>query len=165
MSEQARIDDLINRGTDHQTKFVYGMITISLGTLALSFQFSITLKYFPFLLITSWIFLFVSILFGGWRLYKQPSVYFVNANILQGGVDLARFRTGNIITSDLRRGWTPEELRTAIANGELKVKKHRETINIISKKAVIAYKSQIILLVIGMFFLGCFTSLNYLKID
>lgn len=130
MSEQQRIDDLITRGTDHQIKFVYGMISLALGTLALSFQFSTKHQLHPSILILSWIVLFVSILLGGWRIYILPSVFFLNANML---------------------------------NNPKFYQKGANKIEDISSKAKWVYKLQIILLLWGLFLLGLFTTLNYLK--
>lgn len=162
MSEQERIDDLINRGTDLQTKFVYGMISIALGTLALSFQFSIKLKYMPYILISSWAILFFSVLLGGWRIYILPSVFFANANILESQWDISKFKQGPIFTPD-RRPWTAEELSSAIDRRKKKVDRNTSEIESINKRAKIIFKLQIGSLIFGLFLLGFFTSLNYLQ--
>lgn len=130
MSDKIRADDLINRGTEHQIKFVYSMITLALGTLALSFQFSTALQYQPGLLISSWTFLFVSVLLGGWRVYIAPGVFFLNAKML----------------------YRPE----TYSSGKTAISK-------LSKISSWVYKIQIFFLVSGMFQLGLFTSINYLK--
>lgn len=162
MSEQIRIDDLVTRGTELQTKFVYGMISIALGTLALSFQFSIKLKHMPIILISSWVILFISLLLGGWRIYILPSVFFANANILQNEWDISKFKQGPIYTSD-RRQWTAEELHTAIDRRKKRVDRNTSEIEAINKIAKIIFKIQIGSLILGLFLLGFFTSLNYLK--
>ena len=164
MSEQQRIDELISKGTNHQAKFVYGMISLALGTLALSFQFSIKLQGFPYCLMSSWIVLFISILLGGWIIYILPTVFFANANILQHEMEISQFRQGPIHTTDLRK-WTNEEVAAAIDKRKIRVKKNTTQIEEISKKAILAFRIQILFLVVGLFLLGLFTALNYLNVQ
>jgi hypothetical protein len=65
-------DKLYEVAQTAQQKFYHGLLTVSLGTLALSIQFSPKMgKVLWWSLISSWIMLFVSSLAGGWRLSRE----------------------------------------------------------------------------------------------
>ena len=164
MAEGQLANELIAKGTDNQTKFVQGMISIALGTLALSFQFSTNLKLFPYLLLLGWIILFVSALLGGWRIYILSSIYFINANLLQSinRVSILKESGGALVDENGLR-WTREQYEEALERNEKLAAESRQMLEAFSPKANKIYHVQIFTLMAGLFIIGLFTAINFIK--
>ena len=167
--EETQLRQHIN---DLDNRFDQGLLAVTFSTLALSIQFSPKMGFsYPWMLVSSWILLFISSLLGGWRHLYQPVAYKWNLTylenqevftILQDPQNVAIVQQGRAVNQHFQT-INEQDRQRMVKDRQTNIKLANSKTNEFNRKFPEVLKAQICVFLVGVLLNGTFTIVNYLK--
>lgn len=159
------VSDLVKQGNELQYKFINALTSVGLASLALSIQFTPELgNLYPYILVSGWVTLFISGGLGGWRMMYAPTFLWMNAKWMEENENKKAYSTGPVHRSDGTE-FTEAQMLDSLMRTEERMKKLKVKTDRLNWFAPRLFNLQVISLVLGLFLVGLFTTLNFLKKD
>lgn len=160
-----RIEDFENKAHAGREKFEYSMTSFTVGALALSFNFSPQMgSQYAWILVSGWIFLFISFILGGWRLMFYPSAMLKNVWVVKNESHLNQLRNrqpGQIVLHpETGARQNDKELKESINSTQKIIDKNKKEMESFQIWAPRIYNIQVTLLIVGLGCIGTYRSLN-----
>lgn len=162
---KTEVNELLKQGNELQYKFINALTSVGLASLALSIQFSPKFgTLYPYILVAGWAALFISGGLGGWRMMYAPTFLWMNAEWMEQKERQRAYSTGPVFAPDGSE-FTKDQMLDSLRRTEKILKGLKVRTDRLNWFAPLIFNIQVISLVLGLFLIGVFTTLNFLKIE